>query len=407
MRPTQDLAHRARNWFWYWRVRQISGLTNEQLDHKCFGAHGRRRHFERLEDSASDPDDMPLVDGKTLLALVDAWDRPEDGGPGPYAGATRDFGSKLWSFLASRDLAPSVYTDFIQQYAAERGWIRAHDRDYGLYAMFLGADEPAIEHGVETAYSAMLHRLVNEATPDTTAVLVALFREAMHQVELEYAIAIRKALTVSIMWMGEALGIPQNITQLIRRLVSDRVLSNRWITEADWRAQTNTPVTPKLATRARIREFNAWVRWYTKRPLAFDGNGYGRFPLVPRSARTDWLEAHRDFLDEVRGEVGAMRHAHWNFRDSLVPENRALAEQARIHADGLLSHICPPDAAPERFYTTRPNLEMGGLPPAFPRPQRGASSIEKGRLDGDQVAASAAQFGPVHRKELGGDFGVE
>lgn len=378
MRPTQDLAYRARNWFWYWRVRQISGLSNEALDHKSFGTHGRRRHFERLEASASDPDEMPLVDGKTLLALVDTWDRPEDGSPGPYAGATRAFGSKLWSFLATRDLAPAVYTDFIQQYAEERGWMRAHDRDYGLYEMFLGADEPAIEYGVETAYSAMLHRLVNEATPDATAVLVALFREAMHQVELENAIAIRKALTASIVWMGELLEIPRNVTQLIKQLASDRVLSNRWITEADWRTQTNTPVTPKLATRARIRELNAWIRWYTQRPPEFDGNGYGRFPLVPRSARTDWLDEHRDFLDEVRREVGAMRQTHWNFRDSQVPENRALAEQARIHADGLLSHICPPDAAPERFYTTRPNLEMGGLPPAFPSPKRGASSTEKG-----------------------------
>lgn len=376
MRPTQDLAYRARNWFWYWRVRQISGLTNEELDKKCFGAHGRRQHFERIEASASDPDEMPLVDGKTLLALVDAWDRPADARPGPYAGASGGFRSKLWFFLATRDLPPAVYTDFIQQYAAERGWMRAHDRDYPLYAMFLGADEPAIENGVETAYSAMLHKLVNEATPDTTAVLVALFREAMHQVELEKAVAIRKALTASIVWMGELLEIPRNVTQLIKQLASDRVLSNRWITEADWRKQTNTPVKPKLATRARIREFNAWVRWYTKRPLEFEGNGYGRFPLVPRSARTDWLEEHRDFLDEVRREVGAMRHTNWKLRDSQVPENQALAEQARIHAAGLLSHICPPDAAPERFYATRPSLEMGGLPPAFPGSRRAVSGTD-------------------------------
>ena len=366
MRPAQDLAYRARNWLWYWRVRQISGLTNEELDKKCFGAHGRRQHFERIEASASDPDEMPLVDGKTLLALVDAWDRPADGSPGPYAEATTGFKSKLWSFMAAREQHPAIYTDFIQQYAKDRGWMRAHDRDYPLYAMFLGEDEPAIENGVGTAYSAMLHKLVNEVTPDATAVLIALFREAIHRVELENAIAIRKALAAAIVWMGELLEIPRNVTQLIKQLASDRVLSNRWITEADWRKQTNTPVKPRLSTRARIREFNAWVRWYTNRPPTFDGNDYGRFPLVPRSARTDWLEEHRDFLDEVRREVGAMRHTNWKFRDSQVPENQALAEQARIHAAGLLSHICPPDAAPKRFYATRPSLEMGGLPPAFP-----------------------------------------
>ena len=376
MRPTQDLAYRARNWFWYWRVRQISGLTNDELDKKCFGAHGRRQHFERLEVTASDPDEMPLVDGKTLLELVDAWDAPEDGGAGPYACATRAFRSRLWSFLATRDVAQATYTDYIQHCAEDRGWMRAHDRDYALYAMFLGADEPAIEHGVETAYSAMLHKLVNDASPDATAMLIALFREAMYQVELENAIAIRKALTASIVWMGERLEIPRNMTQLIKQLAIDRVLSNRWITEADWRTQTNTPVTPRLTTRARIREFNAWVRWYTNRPAAFDGNGYGRFPLVPRSARTDWLEAHRDFLDEVREEVGALRQTHWNFGDSQVLENKAFAEKARIYAEGLLSHICPPDVAPERFYNSRPNLEMGGLPPAFPSPGHAVSSTD-------------------------------
>lgn len=373
MRPTQDLAYRARNWFWYWRVRQISGLTNEQLDQKCFGDHGRRRHFERLEASASDPDEIPLVDGKTLLELVNAWDLPGDRGPGPFACATRAFESPLWSFLATRDQAPTVFTDCIQNYAEKRGWMRVHDCDYALYAMFLGTDEPAIAHGVETTYSAMLHKLVNEVSPDATAVLIALFREAIHQVELENAIAIRNALTASIVWMGELLGIHRNVTQLIKQLSSDRVLSNRWITEADWRTNTNTPITPKLASRARIREFHAWVRWYTNRPQAFDGNGFGRFPLVPISARTEWLEAHRDFLEGVRREVGAMRHTHWTFSHSLVPENQAHAAQARIHADGLLAHISPPDIAPERFYTTRPNLELGGLPPAFPAPHQQAT----------------------------------
>lgn len=369
MRPTKDLAYRARNWFWYWRVRHISGLTNYALDKKCFGAHGQRGHFAQIEKSASDPDERPLVHGKTLLELVDALDLPENGGPGPYACTTRAFESKLWSFLATRDLAPSVYTDFIQQYAEERGWMRAKIRDYPLYMMFLGVDEPAIEDGVGTAYSAMLHKLVNEVSPDATAVLVALFREAIHQMELENAIAIGKALTASIVWMGERLGIPRNVTQFIERLARDRVLSNRWVTEADWRTQTKTPVTPKIGSRARVREFNAWVCWYTQRPRALEGNGYGRFPLVPRSARTDWLETHRDFLEKAQGEVGALRHTHWYLHDSWVPENRVLAEQARIHVDGLLSHLGPPDVSPERFYTTRPNLEMGALPPAFPGAQ--------------------------------------
>lgn len=365
MRPTQDLAFRARNWFWYWMVRKISGLSNAGLDGKCFGSHGRRRHFERLEASASNPDQMPLVNGMTLLELVDAWDRPEDGGRGPFARATDAFRSNLWSFLATRDQPPAVYTDFIQQYAEARGWLRISYRDYALYSMFLGTEEPAIEHGVETAYSAMLHKIVSESSPDAVAVLIALFREALNNVQLENAIAIQKVVRRSIALMGEELGIPAQVTKLIMKLTSDRVLSNRWITEDDWRSLTNTPVTPKLDTRGRIGEFKAWVTWYTNKSKVVNGDIYGGFPLVPRSLRTDWLEEHRDFLEHVLTEVYALQHTHQMFRDSLVPENKAMAEQAQFHAKGLLAHINPPDVEPETFYSARPNYEMDGLPSPF------------------------------------------
>ena len=231
--------------------------------------------------------------------------------------------------------------------------------------MFLGTEEPAIEHGVETAYSAMLHKIVSESSPDAVAVLIALFREALNNVQLENAIAIQKVVRRSIALMGEELGIPAQVTKLIMKLTSDRVLSNRWITEDDWRSLTNTPVTPKLDTRGRIGEFKAWVTWYTNQSKVVNGDIYGGFPLVPRSLRTDWLEEHRDFLEHVLTEVYALQHTHQMFRDSLVPENKAMAEQAQFHAKSLLAHINPPDVEPETFYSARPNYEMDGLPSPF------------------------------------------
>ncbi len=244
--------------------------------------------------------------------------------------------------------------------------MRAHTRDYPLYLTFLGRDEPAIELGVFTAYSAMLHKLVNDITPDATAALVALFREAMHHVELERAIAIRTALTTSIMNLGECLGIARNVTELIQQLARDRVLANRWVTEADWRKHTDTSLTRGITSRARVREFQAWVSWYTRRPKTFNYTGYGQFPIVPRSARTDWLEAHRYFLAQVEQEVSYLFQNHINLKDSEVPEIQRIAEDLRIRADGLLSHFNPPDPEPARFYTTRPNIEMGNLPEAYP-----------------------------------------
>jgi len=376
MRPTEDLVYRARNWFWYWRVREISGLSNDRLDSKCFSKQGRKRHFERMQSSASAPDKFALVEGKTLLTLVDRWDTPDDGGPGPFVCATKDFNSRFWDFLAGRNLDLSVYSDYIHRFAHSRGWIRAKAGDYGLYRTFLGEEEPAIEPGVSTAYSAMLHKLVNEATPDTSAVLLALFREAIHRVDLEQAIAIRTALSASIASMGHRHNIPSSVTRLISQLVDDRVLSNRCVTELHWRSETNTPVKSGIGSRARVREFQAWVQWYTGRPPGFDSTGYGLFPLVPRSVRTDWLESNRNFLSEVRMEADALKHDHLRFRDSIVPEYRRLSEEARIRAKALLSHVAPPEVEPVRFYgNARPALEMENLPTPFKvQPTRVAQS---------------------------------
>lgn len=366
MRPTIDLAYRARNWFWYWRVREISGLSNDFLDRKCFGNSGRRRHFERIQVSASSPNEMPLVDGKTLLDLVDRWDCPSNTEPGPYETATQEFNSQLWTFLATRDLPLSIYTDYINQYAEKHGWTRIASSDWSLYTLFLGEHEPAVEHGVSMAYSAMLHKLVNEPTPDSIAMLIALFKEAMDRVNLEKAIAIRSALRASVFWLAERTGLNNTSVSLIINLVNDRVIRNQWFVESDWKNQTKPSNLTTKSSRDRVREFQAWINWYIGPRNNQVSKIFGEYPLVPRSERTDWVEEYYEFLLTVRKRIAYLESLNIALRESISPNSRQLAEDSRIEADEILSLIQAPDTEPKRFYTSSPDLIIQKLPRPYP-----------------------------------------
>ncbi|HRP71751.1 MAG TPA: hypothetical protein PK743_03825 [Luteimonas sp.] len=361
MRPADDLAIRARNWFWYWRVRNISGLSNDQLDRKCFGDVARKRHFERLQQTAASPDEFALINGQTLLEIVDHWDAP-DGEDGPYASATKAFQSQAWTYLSTRDLAPNVYSDFVQKYVQEKGWIRARANELPLYITFLGQSEPAIQPGVSTAYSAMLHKLVNEATPEEFAVLIALFREAIHGVLLEQAIAIKSALTSCLSLMCRRYSMPDEFMRLLWILVDDRVFSNRWLTEADWRQHAGTHRKNKLSSRERMKEFRAWVNWYVNSARAIHQAGYGSFPIVPTSPRIDWLLSNRDLLMTAQKEILRLRNEHWMLEDSSSALSRSYAEDAQIEANRILKQHTPPDVESARFYVSCPPVEMGNLP---------------------------------------------
>lgn len=336
-------------------MRAISGLRNDALDRKCFGrAAGRKRHFERLQHTASSPDEVALLDGKTLLHIVDQWDIADDQ-ERPYAAATKSFHSKLWLLLLERDLAPATYSKCIQEYAAQQGWIRIGLDDAFLYRTFLGEAEPAIQHGTSNDYHAMLHTLAIQATPDALATLIALFRGAMHAVLLEQAIAIRSAIKVCLAMilrphenLDSRAGAFRSFERLLWQLVQHRVFSNVWLTQNDWRSQTGAKRDGGTSSRLRIKEFKDWVAWYVDASDAVSRTRYGQFPIVPKSPRTSWLEANRDELICVYERLAHLRHEDARFRE-VQPLWPGVVSNAQIEAARLHSRWQPPDIAPARL----------------------------------------------------------
>lgn len=355
MRPVDDLAFRARTWFWYWTLRNDSGLSNDGLDDRFLSQDakgGRKRHFERIEQTASSPASFALKDGKTLLKLVDEGGFPE---------ASQVFNCRLWEFLTERDAPPQTYSDYIAEYIDARGWHRIGVRDLSLYITFLGDQEPAVQQDVSTVYSAMLHKLMNETTLDGIAVLVALFREAMAGMLLQQAIAIKSALGAAVVWTCRQRSIPKTPARLLSQLIDDRVFSNRWFSQEDWRVHTGHPRKEKLSTRERVREFKAWVQWYIKDSHRIGTTQFGLFPIVPRSERIHWIEENGAELQAVLRDVGRLKEEHWMFSDSLIPRFQEHAESSRLAADALLKIYAPPDSKPEVFYESEPPFRMGNL----------------------------------------------
>jgi len=363
MKPPLDLAYRARNWFWYWRVRQISGLSNDRLDAKCFGDSNRRRSFDRLQETASSPDTVPVVDGKKLLQVVDDWRDVGRGSAIAYRQATRDFRSELWDILGSRDYGPAEYTTLINTYAANRGWTRIANSDTALYRAMLGRDEPAVEEGVSTAYSAMLHKIANDATPQSIAVLAALYRETVHQGSLDLAISVQHALRAAVPWMCDRLGMDAHTSMLIQKLIKDRVIANRWITEEDWKKTLPASPSPDRSTRSRAKDFQAYVDWYVHRSGDLNREEFGRHPIVPRSERLDWVSEQRDVLSEALKEAERSRVDALTLSESIIGEIRGQSVRlAQRSADLLRAHSAPALRGQHFYSHGKPMLTIGNLP---------------------------------------------
>lgn len=366
MRPADDLAFRARNWFWYWRVRAISGLNNGQLDRQCFGADGRRRHFERLESSASDPHRVALVDGRTLLEIISEWDPPTGEPPDAYSKLSGEYHSALWEMLTLHDRPAGHYTDYLQRFAQSRGWVRIHAKDRSLYQRFLGEDEPAVQSDVSTAYSAMLHQLVNEATPDALAALVALFREALQAIHLKQAMAIETALRAAPTWICEFRHLPRWLGLFLRRLVHDRVFSNRSATECNAglvlnRSEFGAP----MNSRARIQAFQVAIKAYIRGVGAPGPSPFGHFPMVPSSERIRWLEHNRTALEAELDTECENRQCTGGSSNSPEPGDIADPIDEVPSNPPYLPGLRPPACAPAVFFRSRPHLELGQLPAAF------------------------------------------
>lgn len=310
--------------FWYEEIRAISGLNDAGLDRKCFGEDcGRRRYFEGIRRSWSSPDARPIVDGRTVLQVVDSWDT-NGAGPGPYANATRNFRSKLWDFLANPDASPDDYTAHIQDYVSNHGLVRLSWHEVRLYRMLLGTSEPAVQNGA-LSHSAMLQELIKDRTIDALSVLIALFREAMAAFSLDRAVATRSAVRLCMNDMMTASLIPPQVEALFGVLIEARVLNNCWVSDAEWRSRAEGCCRRPSSTE-RNRDLIRWINWYISH-ATMHVPIYGEAPIASRTAGISWVEQNRDALVRALWHKGQAETAESRYASDHLAEVTRIFER--------------------------------------------------------------------------------
>lgn len=331
MKPPLDLAYRARNWFWYWRVREASGLSNERLDVACFGDSVRRRSFDRIQKTASSPDDVPVVSGKTLLETVSQWPPGSDEPSEIYKQVISAFRSNLWGLLARQPTDVEGYRVHLSSFAARHGWERIQ-----------GPNEAAFLEGPwnsswlwrkmrSAEFAEMLLDLGTEASPDALAALLALYLEAAEEGDGDHQPAIRMAITSVLMRFESHLGVDRRTTSLLRRLIEDRVTGRRWIEHFGHTEIRSPEATSSKNSAARARKFNDYVDWYVNQPAHLGSDAHSKPCRCHGHGVTLWVKVGSAFIGSdgqgdsgSRSPIAARIYRHATLRQIAL----ALAEQA-------------------------------------------------------------------------------
>jgi len=293
--PPTDVARRLRHWVWYWTIKQATGCSDERLDELYLPANrtgNRRRFFQRIRSVGSDPTRL-----RSDLNGISVFERVHEGNGAPaLRAAERDFKSWLWVLLTQPTLRLEDHRQFIDQLMAERGWYRHRHEDRLIIATYLVTDPSfGYPEGADNVYSAMLTHLEAHPTADHVALLAALFREAMTEVDLAKAIVLRSSLLVCTRRWASALGIPEVQQRLLVHLVEQRLIHQQWFT-------------PELALRSypsQRQYIQALVEAHlaTLTPYHSANSHNARYPIVRRSPRIAWLEAHRDVLAPIARQL--------------------------------------------------------------------------------------------------------
>lgn len=343
-RPKQDLAIRVRNWTWYWMVKSATGLGDDKLDENYANPDdkalvSRLRVFFRIRALGTSPDATQGY--RTRESVYEIANRKS---AALLAPAKQVFESEIWDFLQQPDRPAAEYTRFINLVCERRGWYRAPWSDRKLGVLFLGGDEPAFQTGLSPAYRAMLLHLI-EAQPDleALALLAALFREAYGSFQLDQAVAIRSALkTATSLYVGGS-ELPWEVGKVFEQLIWDRIVGNQIINNDPFNDVLPVVGDGQVAARSTIQSPAQAIKRFAQRYAAGQfreaNPGPGQVPIVPRSARIDWLQDRKEVLSIGATLMKEAQQTSWNHGDSEDPPRPHAAEQPEMLLEDL-QQIC-------------------------------------------------------------------
>ncbi|HEV2682083.1 MAG TPA: hypothetical protein VGV14_16380 [Rhodanobacter sp.] len=202
--------------------------------------------------------------------------------------------SHLWVMLTDPLLRLEDHRQFISSIISKRGWYRAGAEDRRIVGAFLLTDPMfGYPEGVGSVYSAMLTHLETHPSADHVALLAALFREAIVEVQLSEAQLLRTSLLTCVHSWAHSLGMPALQHRLLVHLVEQRLVHGWWF----------TPDLNLKAYGSQRRYVQAMLKAHTATPVSGMTDSCATRPIVLLSPRVAWIDAHRDILEPVANKL--------------------------------------------------------------------------------------------------------
>lgn len=299
--PRLDIAWRARNWVWYWMVRHESGLSDSELEAQYAKSRDNPGEslpaFTRVHNLGTSPRDPRGF--RKLSPIFEAVHSEENRKVGKFEDARRAFESPFWELLTTRDLPLARLQEIIESISGERGLTQITNDEVEILET-LSDDQLLRDVGLKVNEEQAIKHLLEISDLDTTALLAALYREALREFKLDRALLLQGYETDPLMNFLEAAQLPVRVSNLVIILNLDRIWRDRWITEMDWYKATGTEPSGSSSEAARLKEINGFLAWYAEPiNITVKSSPCLGVPIAPPPALL-WLRENTEGFDLLR-----------------------------------------------------------------------------------------------------------
>lgn len=280
----KDIADRAANCCWHWLLKQTTGLSNDAMDESFVllrdRASGRLKCFYRIQGMGTSPKETRgYLKKQTIFETVHELPGLLDfdaihalAVPPRYPEACHLLVSPLWEILTCRDISVArlnaIIDSLLRVYKRERfmAW------QLGVLERTKAGLGKTLQEGLSISDEDLLGPLRNACDVDSLALVIALYKVAIANVELELALQLHGVVLDVVANFAKTWQFDWLLDNLLVQLVIDRGLHNIWLTEKDWVKQTNRMLLratkeKRVTESQRKRELVEFIQWYINRPV--------------------------------------------------------------------------------------------------------------------------------------------
>jgi hypothetical protein len=371
--PRLDLGRRVQHWAWYWQIRNCAGLSETRLELVFAGsskARGRKRSFYRVRTLGSCPtDERGFMNRTSIFKAIHASPVADQ-----FQFAKDTFESLVWEVVCTRELTAARRDEITAVLMRKIGLVRTPARHADGLRLLVKDEQLLREVGVGLPAQENLDLLAETGHADVLALLCTLYLERISVRDLPAAMRLAEAVELCAQTFEASLQWPIEHYGLLVRLVSDRILRDRWLTERDYREQlgTQAPTRASRSEAGRRKEVRAFVEWYlTPGRGAPDAERDG-FPR-PSNPAWQWLvDNEARLLDWISQLHRHVRERRFGF---VFQQGRPMVERE----EARIVQLCTEVATQLRELATAAGDDwQQQLPSLFPKLDRIQHEVELG-----------------------------